>query len=122
MADNALIIIARSLLTQGRLQNDPEKLNNGNPKNSNELVPLLIDAGMVDNLIEVYILLSLAYHELNKNDEMLTMVHTALKTAEPEEFRQLFLDEEIPMSQILIHYLAALKQKKFRDNCQAKAL
>lgn len=120
MADNALIIIARSLLTQGRLQNDPEKLNLAIEK-LNELVPLLIDAGMVEHLIEVYILLSLAYHELNKNDEMLTMVHTALKTAEPEEFRQLFLDEGIPMSQILIHYLAALKQKKFRDNLPSKS-
>jgi len=120
MADNALIIIARSLLTQGRVQNDPEKLNLAIEK-LNELVPLLIDAGMVEHLIEVYILLSLAYHELNKNDEMLTMVHTALKTAEPEEFRQLFLDEGIPMSQILIHYLAALKQKKFRDNLPSKS-
>ena len=120
MADNALFIIARSLLTQGRLQNDPEKLNLAIEK-LNELVPLLIDAGMVEHLIEVYILLSLAYHELNKNDEMLTMVHTALKTAEPEEFRQLFLDEGIPMSQILIHYLAALKQKKFRDNLPSKS-
>jgi len=63
---------------------------------------------------------TLAYHELNKNDEMLTTVNTALKTAEPEEFRQLFLDEGIPMSQILIHYLAALKQNKFRDNLPSK--
>lgn len=119
MADNALIIIARSLLTQGRLQNDPEKLNLATEK-LNALIPLLVDAGMVEHLIEVYILLSLAYHELNKNDEMLTTVNTALKTAEPEEFRQLFLDEGIPMSQILIHYLAALKQNKFRDNLPSK--
>ncbi len=119
MADNALIIIARSLLVQGRLQNDPEKLNLATIK-LNALIPLLVDAGMVGHLIEVYILLSLAYHELDKNDEMLTSLYVALKTAEPEEFRQLFLDEGIPMSQILIHYLAALKQKKFRDYLPSK--
>jgi len=119
MADNALIIIARSLLTQGRLQNDPEKIDLAIEK-LNELVPLLIDAGMVEHLIEVYILLALAYHELNKKDEMLKTVQIALKTAEPEEFRQLFLDEGIPMSQILIHYLAALKQKKIKDSLPSK--
>jgi len=119
MADNALIIIARSLLTQGRLQNDPEKLNLATEK-LNALIPLLVDAGMVEHLIEVYILLSLTYHELNKNDEMLRSLITALKTAEAEEFRQLFLDEGIPMSKILIHYLAAIKQNKFRDNLPSK--
>ncbi|MGB4596001.1 MAG: LuxR C-terminal-related transcriptional regulator [Anaerolineaceae bacterium] len=119
MADNALIIIARSLLTQGRLQNDPEKLNLAAEK-LNALIPLLVDGGMVEHLIEVYILLSLAYHELGKNDEMLTSMNTALKTAEPEEYRQLFLDEGIPMSQVLIHYLAAQKQNKFGDNLPSK--
>lgn len=119
MADNALITIARSLLVQGRLQNDHKKLNLATIR-LNALIPLLVDAGMVVHLIEVYILLSLAYHELDKNDEMLTSLHIALKTAEPEEFRQLFLDEGIPMSQILIHYLAALKQNKFRDDLPSK--
>jgi len=120
IADNALILIARSLLTQGRLQNDPIKLNMATEK-LNELIPLLVDAGMIEHLIEVYILLSLAYHELNKDDEMLTALNAALIIAEPQEFRQLFLDEGIPMSQVLIHYLAALKQNKFKDKLPSKA-
>ncbi|MHB8134949.1 MAG: LuxR C-terminal-related transcriptional regulator [Anaerolineaceae bacterium] len=119
MADNALIIIARSLLTQGRLQNDPEKLNLATEK-LNALIPLLVDAGMVEHLIEVYILLSLAYHKLEKIEEMLLSLHKALEIAEPEEFRQLFVDEGIPMSQILIHYLAAQKQNKFKDKLTSK--
>lgn len=76
---------------------------------------------MTEHLIEVYILLSLAYHELNKDDEMLTALNSALKIAEPQEFRQLFLDEGIPMSQVLIHYLAALKQNKIKDKLPSKA-
>ena len=120
IADNALILIARSLLTEGRLQNDPIKLNMATEK-LNELIPMLVDAGMIEHLIEVYILLSLAYHELNNDDEMLTALNAALKIAEPQEFRQLFLDEGIPMSQVLIHYLAALKQNKFKDKLPSKA-
>ena len=120
IADNALILIARSLLTEGRLQNDPIKLNMATEK-LNELIPMLVDAGMIEHLIEVYILLSLAYHELNNDDDMLTALNAALKIAEPQEFRQLFLDEGIPMSQVLIHYLAALKQNKFKDKLPSKA-
>ena len=120
MADNVLIIIARYLLTQGRLENDPEKLNLATEK-LNALIPVLVDAGMVEHLIEVYILLSLSYHELGKNDEMLSALHNALKTAEPEEFRQLFLDEGIPMSRLLIHYLAAQKLNKFSYKLPSKS-
>ncbi|MEN6408372.1 MAG: LuxR C-terminal-related transcriptional regulator [Anaerolineaceae bacterium] len=120
IADNVQLVIARYFLTQGQLTDDPEEVAQAVEK-LKDLLPLFNDAGLVEHQIEAYALLALAYHALDQVDDALAALQIALQRAEPEEFRQIFLDEGIPMSRLLIHYLSAQKQNKLNGELPSRA-
>jgi len=57
-------------------------------------------------------LLAEVYADLGEDEHMLTELGMALLLAEPEEIRQFFLNEGVPMSRMLLSYMAAVKQNK----------
>lgn len=120
IADNVQLVIARYFLTQGQLTDDPEKIAQAVDK-LKALLPLFNDAGLVEHQIEAYALLALAYHALDRLEDALAALNLALQRAEPEEFRQIFLDEGIPMSRLLIHDLSAQKQNRLNDEFPSRA-
>jgi LuxR family maltose regulon positive regulatory protein len=107
-------ILARFSLMEGRQTHNPEKYTQA-IEILNSLVPWLVKSGLNQHLIEVYILLALIYHELEKTNEMHEHIEKALMLAEPEEIRQPFIDEGIPMARLLNRYLSSLKQAKTKE-------
>jgi LuxR family maltose regulon positive regulatory protein len=75
----------------------------------------------MEHKIEANVLLALAYHELENSQKMILHLEAALQIAEPEEYRQVFIDEGIPMSRLLVHYLAYLKQNKHGQESSSRA-
>ena len=75
-----------------------------------ELLPRLQTCGDVFSQIEANLLLAQVCQENGLPDEMLAALGQALALAEPEEFRQVFIDEGLPLSRLLTHYLAYLKR------------
>ena len=68
-----------------------------------------------DSLIEAWLLLALIYQENGDADGLLNAIQTALSLAEPEGFRQVFLDEGIAISRLLTRYLAFQKKNKLNN-------
>ncbi|MBN1535690.1 MAG: hypothetical protein JW908_03075 [Anaerolineales bacterium] len=104
-------LLARFFLAEGRQTHNSEKFSQAIDI-LNTLVPSLVKSGLNQHLIEVYILLALSHHELDQTIEMHEYIEKALILAEPEEIRQPFIDEGIPMARILNQYLGNLKQTK----------
>jgi LuxR family maltose regulon positive regulatory protein len=109
--DNVSLLIGRYNLVEGRLKDDRDQIQKAVDGLEN-LLTQLDRAGLMEHKIEANVLLSLAYHELDHSPEMIQHLEAALKIAEPEEYRQVFIDEGIPMSRLLVHYMAYLKQNK----------
>ena len=105
----ARLLHARLLLTQGRRDKDMEKIAQSRGE-LEELLPSLQKIQYMALQIKAYILLAEASAELENEERMLEELGTALMLAEPEEIRQYFLDEGLPMSRMLLSYLAAIKQ------------
>jgi LuxR family maltose regulon positive regulatory protein len=103
------LLFARLLLAQGRRDKDAEKLAQSRAE-LEELLPILQKIQNIALQIKAYILLAEAAAELENEEQMLEELGTALMLAEPEEIRQYFLDEGLPMSRMLLSYLAAIKQ------------
>lgn len=108
------LLAARLFLVQGRLANDHARVSQSINMIQN-LFPVLERSGLVEYQIEAYTLLALGYHELENLEEMFPALQKAFRLAEPEEIRQVFLDEGIPMSRLVTHYLAYMKQNKLED-------
>jgi len=109
LQDNIALTTARYNLVQGRLNHDPSQFLAAIAV-LNGLLPSLVKGGLVEHQIEANVLLALAYNDLGEERKMLDALKTALRIAEPEEFRQVFIDEGIPMSRLLIQLLSHLKQ------------
>ncbi|HOF25214.1 MAG TPA: hypothetical protein PK982_02995, partial [Anaerolineaceae bacterium] len=105
----ARLLHARLLLTQGRREKDMEKIAQSRGE-LEELLPILQKIQYMALQIKAYILLAEASAELENEERMLEELGIALMLAEPEEIRQYFLDEGLPMSRMLLSYLAAIKQ------------
>lgn len=108
------LLAARLLLVQGRQANDHTRIERSIDM-INNLVPVMERSGLVEYQIEGYMLSALGYHELEKLEPMFAALQKAFSMAEPEEIRQVFLDEGIPMSRLVTHYLAYMKQNKMED-------
>lgn len=115
----AHLVLTRFFLVQGRQINDHAQINRA-IQVVRPLIPLLEKTGLVDYQIEAYTLLALAYHELGQLNDMQTILEKAFQLSEPEEIRQVFLDEGIPMSRLLMHYLAYMKQNKINDGIPSR--
>ncbi|MFZ3070667.1 MAG: LuxR C-terminal-related transcriptional regulator [Anaerolineaceae bacterium] len=102
---------ARLLLVQGRQEKSKAKLNQSWEVLEN-LLPSLTEGGLIAHQIKVHILMAQLANELADEDLMLSELGLALALAEPEELRQVFLDEGIIMSRLLIAYMAAMKQNR----------
>lgn len=111
IAVSAQLICARLNLVQGQLTNNPEKVALAAGE-LDQIIRELIDGNLGERLIEAYILSAFTSHELRKTNEMISSLKNALKLAETEEFRQVFIDEGIPMSRLLSLYLTVIKQNK----------
>ena len=113
--ESAHLISVRLNLVQGQLTSNPEKFSLASQK-INKLIPSLTERKLVERIIEAYILSAFINRELGKNAEMITDLRNALSLAEPEGFRQVFINEGIPMSRLLSQYLAAMKQNKIQND------
>jgi LuxR family maltose regulon positive regulatory protein len=105
----ARLLHARLLLTQGQRDKDLEKIAHSHGE-LEELLTMLQKTQYMALQIKAYILLAETAAELENEESMLEELGTALMVAEPEEIRQYFLDEGLPMSRMLLSYLAAIKQ------------
>ncbi|MEN6392470.1 MAG: LuxR C-terminal-related transcriptional regulator [Anaerolineaceae bacterium] len=113
------ILLARYYLVAGRQSNNPEKYSLA-LEILNGLIPVLTKTGLTQQLIEVTILLAMIYHELDQETEMLSAIEKALALAEPEEIRQTFIDEGIPVARLLNRYLAHIKQTKTKEDLPSR--
>lgn len=118
--DNVSLLIERYNLVEGRLKGDKDQIQKAINGLENLLNPL-DRAGLMEHKIEANVLLALAYHELENSQKMILHLEAALQIAEPEEYRQVFIDEGIPMSRLLVHYLAYLKQNKHGQESSSRA-
>ena len=109
LQDNIALTTARYSLVRGRLNHDRSQFMAAIAI-LDGILPSLINGGLVEHQIEANILLALAYNELGEEGKMLEALKAALRIAEPEEFRQVFIDEGIPMSRLLIQLLSHLRQ------------
>ena len=108
------LLLARLFLVQGRQNDDQDKFFLAiNILHS--VIPRFIETGYIEYLIESYVLLALTFFELEQIDEMLSTLKEAFTLAEPEEMRQVFIDEDIPMARMLSTYLTYLKQNKVTE-------
>jgi len=85
-----------------------------------DLLPILQKTQNVALQIKAYILLAQASAEL-EDERMLQEIGMALMLAEPEEIRQYFLDEGLPISRILQSYMIAIKQDKVPSDAPSLA-
>jgi LuxR family maltose regulon positive regulatory protein len=76
------------------------------------LLERLQSSGYVDALIEADLLLAEIEQEEENNEACLMALQNALALAEPEQYRQNFLDEGLPMARLLTTLLAAMKHGK----------
>jgi LuxR family maltose regulon positive regulatory protein len=88
------------------------------------LLPILPDLekmGQVSYSLEGWMLVALAYHELNRLSEMFAILEKVFCIAEPEEIRQVFINEGIPMSRLITRYLGHIKQNPPADGIPSRA-
>lgn len=120
LQDNIILLTSRYNLVQGRLIGDIEQIKLAT-RDLEVLLDPLDKAGLVEHQIEANVLLALAYHEMDQSQEMLDHLGAALRIAEPEGYRQVFLDEGIFMSRLLIHYMAYLKSSKPHEDLPSRS-
>jgi LuxR family maltose regulon positive regulatory protein len=60
----------------------------------------------ISSLIESWILIALAFHSLDKNEQALTAVEHALSLAKPGGFIRVFVNEGLPMARLLYEALS----------------
>jgi LuxR family maltose regulon positive regulatory protein len=113
------LVHARLLLVEGRRAKDAEKLTQAYAE-LEDLLPILQKTQNVALQIKAYILLAQASAEL-EDERMLQEIGMALMLAEPEEIRQYFLDEGLPISRILQSYMIAIKQDKVPSDAPSLA-
>lgn len=114
------LVLARLYLVNGRLVNDHSQIEQS-IKIIINLLPSIENANLCEYQIEGLVLLALAYHELDRVPDMLKALETAFRLAEPEQIRQVFLDEGIPMSRLVTHFLAYIKLNKPVDGIPSRA-
>lgn len=106
---DAQLLWARLLLIQGRQEKNSEKFYQSR-ETLEALLPALEEIGLMVHKIKLYILRALIAYELGEKENILAALREALSLAETEEIRQVFLDEGVIMSRLLITYMAAVKQ------------
>ncbi len=111
----AQLILIRLNLAQGQLTNNPKKYAQAKER-LEQIMPELIARNLIEKLIEAYILSAFIAQEMNDPDQMTSALESALRLAEPESFRQVFINEGIPMSRALLSYLSLRKQRKITED------
>ena len=105
------ILQARSYLMQGLKLKSAERIQTAVEMLEN-IIPETGNLGLVEYHIEALLLLSMAYLETGENIAGFEMLETALKIAEGEEIRQIFVDEGLHMTKLLTQYIGYIKQNK----------
>lgn len=108
---NAQLVSVRLDLIQGQAANSDDKLKQAKEK-LNQIIPDLTARNLIERLIEALILSAFVAQELDDPDQMMAALESALRFAEPESFRQVFINEGIPMSRALLQYLNLRKQRE----------
>jgi LuxR family maltose regulon positive regulatory protein len=114
------LLLARLSFVLGRQGNDHSQIE----RVEKILLPILPDLekmGQVSYSLEGWMLVALAYHELNRLTEMFAILEKVFRIAEPEEIRQVFINEGIPMSRLITRYLAHIKQNPPADGIPSRA-
>ena len=62
--------------------------------------------GEVDKYLKIIILQAVAYHACDKTDEAIQLLGEAMELAEPSGFIRIFVDEGLPMAQLLSEAIA----------------
>jgi LuxR family maltose regulon positive regulatory protein len=116
----ARLVMARLLLVQGSQTNRPDDIQEC-VDSLRQILAELQEIGMLEEQMETHILLALSFHQLARVDEMRQSIRAAIELAEPEEFRQVFLDEGSRMAGVLNHFLTAIRQSRDAASLSARA-
>ena len=109
------ILQARSYFMQGCRLKSPERIQAAIEMLEN-IIQETGNLGVIEYHIEALVLLAMAYLEIGESADSFEMLKSALKTAEGEEIRQVFVDEGLQMTKLLTQYISHIKNQKSSDN------
>ena len=118
-AASVYLLLARLLIKLGAQEKNPQRWERAAAL-LQEALPKFEQMEYVDNQIEGWLLFAILYQENGAPESAIEAIEKALILAEPEKFRQVFLDEGLACARLLTRYLAYQKKNRLNQGLPSR--